>query len=216
MRLRGWIGAGVTLLLGAAIAAGFLYWDRTGAITRMIMNSGPWLASFLGILLMTIFCIIPVPSEFLIIILMRVFGAWQGALYSWGASMIGAIVTFVLARRFGGRLLQKFITPQRFDQVSEWIGDRGRIGLILARIVPLPFIVVNYTAGVVKTVRVWDYIWTSAIGGIPYYVGFALVFLGVSEHITAWLTVGGILMLIVWLGGYLYNRHVHKAKRWAH
>ncbi len=59
MQLRGWIGAGATLLLGAALAAGFLYWDRTGAITRMIMNSGSWLAILIGILLMTIYLYYP-------------------------------------------------------------------------------------------------------------------------------------------------------------
>ncbi|WP_169794740.1 TVP38/TMEM64 family protein [Alicyclobacillus kakegawensis] len=209
----------VTVLLfaaGVACVVAFFHYDQSDRLSRLIIASGP-LASVIGIILMTIFCIIPVPSEFLIIILMKIFGPWLGSLYSWAGSMLGAMTTFWLARRYGGKMLRRFITEERFQQVNEWIGRGGPLGLLLARVVPLPFIVVNYTAGVMKSVRTWDYFWTSAVGGIPYYVGAALVFLGVSKRrYMAWLIIGGVVIVLIWIGGYLLNRHVRKLKRWAH
>ncbi|WP_051344132.1 TVP38/TMEM64 family protein [Alicyclobacillus herbarius] len=203
-------------LAGIACVVAFFHYDQSDRLSRLIIAAGP-LASVIGIILMTIFCIIPVPSEFLIIILMKIFGPWLGSLYSWTGSMLGAMTTFWLARRYGGKMLRRFITEERFQQVNQWIGRGGPLGLLLARIVPLPFIVVNYTAGVMKSVRTWDYFWTSAVGGIPYYVGAALVFLGVSKRrYMVWLIIGGLVIVLIWIGGYFLNRHVRKLKRWAH
>jgi uncharacterized membrane protein YdjX (TVP38/TMEM64 family) len=211
-----WIVSVALFAIGIACVVAFFHYDQSDRLSRLIVASGP-LASVMAILLMTIFCIIPVPSEFLIVILMKIFGPWWGGLYSWAGSMLGAMVTFWLARQYGGRLLKRFITEERFHQVNQWIGRGGPLGLLLARIVPLPFIVVNYTAGVMKSVKTWDYFWTSAVGGIPYYVGAALVFLGFSKRrYTLWVFIGGLVIVLIWAGGYFLNRHVRKLKRWAH
>ncbi|WP_369125248.1 VTT domain-containing protein [Alicyclobacillus fastidiosus] len=90
------------------------------------------------------------------------------------------------------------------------------MGLLLARIIPLPFIVVNYTAGVSRSVKPWNYIWTSAVGGIPHYVAAALLFVGASRKYLILLVSGGIVLLVVWTLGYLFNSHVQRLKRWAH
>lgn len=210
------------ILISAATLAGFtvllivfLHYDRSNKISHLIQSTGPF-GIAIGTALMALISLLPVPAEFLMIMFMKIFGPWWGMLYSWAGSMIAAILTFYLARHYGRRLLKTFVSEERLSQVSRWIGDRGVIGLLLSRIVPLPFIVVNYTAGISKSVKPWNYIWTSAIGGIPYYVGAALVFLGVSKRYMLWLIIGGCAVLIIWILGYLLNRHVEFLKRWTH
>jgi uncharacterized membrane protein YdjX (TVP38/TMEM64 family) len=205
----------VIVAIGVALVVGFFYVDRTDRISNAIQSYGA-LGIVLSILLMALFCVIPVPSEFLMIMNMKVFGVWWGIFYTWIGAMLGAVAVFFLARYIGGRLLEPFVDDQQLDRVNGWIKKRGAIGLLLARLVPLPFIVVNYAAGVLKSVNVWEYVWTTGIGLLPYDIGAALVFLGFATRYTLWLIVGGLAIVAIWIVGYLYHRQVHKAQRLAH
>jgi uncharacterized membrane protein YdjX (TVP38/TMEM64 family) len=200
------------LLLGIALVITFFYLDRHNRISNLIQSSGGW-GIVASIVLMFLFCIIPVPSEFLIILNMKVFGVWSGILYSWIGSLSGSVAVFLIARYFARDLLKRFISEKHMRRVETWIGHRGVLGLILVRIVPLPFIVTNYTAGVVRSISLWNFIWTSVVGGIPYYVGAALLFLGISKKYIIWLVIGGIAILAIWIIGYLYNRSTNKLAR---
>lgn len=203
------------LIIGVLLVIAFFYIDRHGLITHAIQSTGLF-GIVISVFLMALFCIIPVPSEFLMIMNMKVFGVWWGIFYTWIGAMIGAIAVFWAARHFGRHLLEAFVSENRVEQVNQWVGGHGAIGLLLARLVPLPFIVVNYTAGVLKSVRPIDYIWTTAIGLLPYDIGAALVFLGFSKKYTLWIVIGGIAVLAIWIAGYLFNRYTNKTKRWAH
>lgn len=205
----------IVLCVGVALIIGFFHWDKNGQISRYIQSFGSF-SIVLSIAFMMLFCIIPVPSEFLIILNMKVFHVWWGILYSWLGSMLGSVAVFLLARYFVRNLFSSFITEKQMSQVEKWVGRRGAIGLILARIIPLPFIVVNYTAGIVRSVTLWRFIWTSAVGGIPYYTGAALLFLGVSKKYLIWLIVGGCAVGAIWLGGVLYNKYSNLLSRWTH
>lgn len=214
-KARGFIWTGVVFMIGVALVIGFFYLDRRGAISRLILSSGAW-GIALSIVLMALFCVIPVPAEFLLILDMKVFGVWWGVLYSWIGTMVGCIGVFLLARYVAGGFLRSFVSEDRMEQVNEWVGKRGVVGLLLAHVIPLPFIVVNYAAGIIPSIRLWDFIWTSAVGGVPYYLGAALVFLGVSTKYLVWAIIGLIALSSIWIGGFLYNRHVARLKRWAH
>ena len=197
------------LIIGVFLVIGFFYFDRNNQISTAIQSQGAF-GIVLSILLMALFCIIPVPSEFLMIMNMKVLGVWWGILLTWIGAMIGAVAVFFLSRYMGTRLLQAFVSTERLNQVNTWISKRGAFSLLIARLVPLPFIVVNYAAGVLKSVRIWDYIWTTGIGLLPYDIGAALVFLGFSTKYTIWLAVGGCTVVILWVTGYLLNRQENK------
>lgn len=203
------------LVLGILLVIAYFHFDRQDAISRTIRSTGVW-GIAISIFLMAAFCVIPVPSEFLMIMNMKVFGVWWGIFYTWIGAMLGALAVFFGARYVGRRLLHAFVTEERLHQVNEWVGRKGAVGLLLARLVPLPFIVVNYAAGVLKSVRVRDYIWTTGVGLLPYDLGAALIFLGASTRYRLWLVVGGCAVVAIWLAGYFFNRTVDKAKRWAH
>ncbi len=194
---------------------GFFYLDRQNRVSDLIQATGGW-GVVAAILLMAFFCIIPVPSEFLIVLDMKVFGVWWGALYSWSGSILGSIAVFLLARHVAPNLLKRFISEKHMRQVRQWVGQRGIMGLLLVRVIPLPFIVVNYTAGIIRSISLWSFIWTTAVGGTPYYVGAGLLFLGVSRSSIVWIAVGGAAVLAIWVIGYLHNTGTHKLVRWSH
>ncbi|HBP63273.1 MAG TPA: TVP38/TMEM64 family protein, partial [Desulfosporosinus sp.] len=49
-------------------------------------------------------------------------------------------------------------------------------------------------------------LWTAALSMIPYYVGTALVFLGVSQETWIWLVLGIIALILIWSAGYFLNK----------
>lgn len=203
-------GASVTLttlilVVGALLVLVFLHFDRHDQISNVIRGWGA-LGVLAAIGLMALFCVIPVPSEFLMIMNMKIYGVWWGILYTWIGAMAGAVAVFLIARYLGTRLLHAFISEDRFLKVNEWVQKRGAFGLLLARLVPLPFIVVNYTAGVLHSVKMRDYIWTTGVGLLPYDLGAALVFLGISKRFMVWGLIGGVAVLAIWGAGYLFNR----------
>ncbi|MFB5189898.1 TVP38/TMEM64 family protein [Alicyclobacillus fastidiosus] len=209
------VSSAVVILVFALLIVLFFRLDRSDELSRVIHSTG-LLGILIAVVLMAVLSILPLPSEFLMIVIMKIFGPWWGILLSWIGTMTAAIVTFLLARHLGRKLLSHFISEDRFEQISNWIGNRGAVGLIMVRIIPFPFIVVNYAAGVLRGIRLRDFIWTSAVGGIPYYIGAALVFLGVSKRYVTWLIVGGVALVVVWIAGYLFNRHVQLIKRFLH
>lgn len=203
------------LLLGIALVVWYFRIDEHGRVSHWIQSFG--IAGVaLAIILMALFCIIPVPSEFLMVMNMKVFGVWWGIFYTWIGAMLGALVVFFAARYLGAKVLQAFVSADRLKQVDDWVSKRGAMGLLMARMVPLPFIVVNYAAGVMRSVRVGDYVWTTGVGLLPYDLGAALVFLGFSKRFMVWLVVGAVAVVGIWIAGYLVNRHVQKVQRWAH
>ena len=205
------VSTGVVFVIGILAVVWFFHLDRHGEITRLIVASGG-LGIVISIVLMALFCVIPVPAEFLLILDMKVFGVWWGTLYSWIGTMVGCTGVFLLARYVAGGMLRAFIPEDKMEQVSEWVGKRGVAGLLLAHVIPLPFIVVNYVAGVIRSVRLWDFIWTSAIGGVPYYLGAALVFLGVSRKYMVWAVIGLIALVAIWVSGFWYTRRASLRK----
>jgi uncharacterized membrane protein YdjX (TVP38/TMEM64 family) len=203
------------LAIGILLVVLYFQMDKHDQISNHIRAWGGF-GIFVAILLMALFCVIPVPSEFLMVMNMKIYGVWWGIFYTWIGAMLGAVAVFFIARYIGRGLLSAFISDERFHQVDVWVKKWGVFGLLLARLVPLPFIVVNYTAGVMKSVTIWNYLWTTAIGLLPYDIGSALVFLGASQRMVHWLVLGAVAVIAVWIAGYKLNKYVNRAERWAH
>ena len=185
----------------------FLYLDRRNEISSSIQGLG-FLGMFIAIVLMAFLHLTPVPSEGLLVLYLKIYGIYLGTLIAWLGSALSTLLIFFIARYYGQRFLQKLVTPERFNMVDNWVKRKGSLGLLIARLLPIPAFLVNYIAGVIPSVRFWPYVWTGALSIIPYYVGTALVFLGVSRAIWVWLIVGGIMIIAFWSLGYMFNRRL--------
>jgi uncharacterized membrane protein YdjX (TVP38/TMEM64 family) len=200
-----WRTIGV-FVLALLVAVAFLYFDRRDSISIAIRSWGP-VGVIAAIVIMTALCMTPIPSEGLLVMYMKIYGSWWGVVYGWTGATLSSVVIYILARRFGPPIVHRYLPRERFEQVDEWVKSKGVLGLLIARLLPIPAFAINYVAGVIPSIGFWPYLWTAAVSMIPYYTGAAFIFLGLSTRLTIWLIVGGITILLFWLAGYVANRH---------
>lgn len=184
--------------------AAFLYFDRRNQLSGIILSLG-WGGIVLAILLMTGLCMTPIPSEGLLILYLKIYGVYWGLFYAWLGSTLSSLPIFLLARFYGQRFMQKLISPQRFQTVDHWVQEKGTAGLFVARLLPIPAFAVNYIAGVIPSVKFWPYLWTAGVTIIPYYVGTALVFLGIASEMWLWLILGSLVVIGFWGVSYMLS-----------
>nr|NNM89941.1 TVP38/TMEM64 family protein [Bacilli bacterium] len=177
------------LLIGLSVWVFIAYRNSFSVIIQSFGMFGVVVA----ILLMALLCIIPVPAEFLIIVLMGMYGVYWGIFYSWIGSMIGAVIAMYVTRWLGQARVRRLFTEQRQQQIDQWISRRGTLGLLALRFAPfVPYHVLNYVAGLMN-IRLWPFLWTTALGLIPFYIGMGGVFLGLSHGIVT----AGIAVVVV-------------------
>jgi uncharacterized membrane protein YdjX (TVP38/TMEM64 family) len=189
------------VLIFVALIVLFFYLDRNDQLSIIIRAWGLGGILF-AILLMAALCMTPIPSEGLLFLMFKVFGIYQGIVYAWLGSLISSVVIFYLARYWGQSFFRNMITHERFEIVDHWIHGKGAIGLLIARLLPIPAFAVNYIAGVMPSVRFWPYMWTAGLAIIPYYLGTMLDYLGVAKSTWLWLAVGGCIIIVLWAISY--------------
>ena len=95
------------------------------SIPHLIEQTGAWMY-ILAPLFMIVVAILPVPAEIPAMLNGMVFGPTVGVLITWGGALIGAVVSFELARRFGRPLGVKVLSPAALDRAwIAWLSRRG-------------------------------------------------------------------------------------------
>lgn len=203
------LGNQVSVLLfviGILIMAAFLYIDRGQAVSNIIRSAG-WPGIMTAIILITLLSMTPLPTESITIMCLKSYGVGWGIFYSWFGSTLSSVAIFLLVRSIREPLLQLVISPEHFEQVNDWIKRKGTIGLVIARLLPLPAFIVNYITAVIPAIEFWSYFWTAAVTIIPSYLATALIFMGISANLRIWLVIGSLGMVLIWVFSYLLNRY---------
>lgn len=175
----------------------YLYFDRNNSLSNIIRSLGIF-GIFITIVVMSLVCVTPLPSEGLLILILKIYGTMFGIFYAWVGSLISTFIVFVLARYVGASILQSLITPKRFEQVDRWIQGKGTIGLLIVRLLPIPGFLTSYILGTMPSIRLWAFVWTAAVSIIPYYIGVACIFRGISSHGTSWISIGAVALILLW------------------
>jgi len=194
---------GAVCVIGMLVAAWFLVpvnWMPGGAdwsVERMrewADHSRGWAVAG-SIALMTLHSFLPVPAELLAVGNGIVFGPVAGIAVTWSGAMIGAVLSFGLARRLGRPALRYLLSDAHCTAIETWQGRSSN--LLLARLVPLiSFNLINYAAGV-SGVGWWMFLWTTGIGILP--ITMLSVVLGESLFDGAWyisIGVAGALIIV--------------------
>lgn len=113
---------------------------------------------------------------------LKIYGVIGGALCAWSGFIIGSIGVFGVARYLRASIVHHWISKRHFDSVNGWVRDRGTIGLLVVRLLPIPAILVNIVIGIMPSVSFWKYLWISGVTIVPYYVAAVSLFLGVSRR----------------------------------
>lgn len=200
----GWVLI-MIVAVSVCLILSFFYLDRHNAISSLIKSLGP-LGVLPAVFFMALLCMTPIPSEGLVLMYLKIYGVFWGTLLAWLGSNAGSLIIFFIIRYKGQFLLQKLISQDRFETVNQWVNRRGIYGLLIARLLPIPAFAVNYIASLIPSINWWPYLWTQMVTIIPYYVGTALVFLGVAKETWYWLLIGGLAIGAFWSISYLLNR----------
>lgn len=151
---------------GAEFIAGILH-PSAADIRRAIEAWGAW-AAFGSISLMVLHSVLPLPGELIAVANGMLFGPVWGAAITWVGAMIGAALSFGVARYFAAPAVARRLSRGHAEILADW---RSRpLPLLLVRLVPvISFNLINYGAGAAG-IGWWLFLWTTALGILPITV----------------------------------------------
>ncbi|MDI1346149.1 MAG: TVP38/TMEM64 family protein [Pseudolabrys sp.] len=165
----------------------------------------PW-SAFASMGLMVLHSFVPLPAEIIAVANGMMFGFVGGILVTWAGAMLGAILSFALARSFGRPALRWMVSEERWRKINRW--EFRPSSLLLARLIPvISFNLINYAAGLAR-VGWWPFLWTTAVGILPLTV--ASVSLGDAMLQASWLIAGVIVAGLVLLWLIFRHRHMQR------
>ena len=191
------------LLLGALVFALWLVLARHGIdlaaldeakVERFVRAWGAW-SALASIALMVLHSFVPLPAEIIPIANGMLFGPLLGIALTWAGAMLGAALSFALARWLGRGFVRLVMSEARYQRLAQIEPRPGT--LLYARLVPLiSFNLVNYAAGLMGVP--WStFLWTTALGILPLTV--AMVLLGgamLRAPLWLWAAIAAALLLL--------------------
>lgn len=168
---------GTTLkLLGAAVVVvalvivlGTVDLPDPSYIRDRVASAGPW-GIALFVVLYAVLSATPFPASTLTIASGLLFGLAVGATVVVVAATMGAYLGYWGARALGRGQVAR-TEWDRLRRLDAMLGRRGLLSVLLVRLVPLPFSLVNYAAGV-SAVGQRDYVVGTMIGIVPATVAY--------------------------------------------
>src|SRR5262245_21894156 len=184
--LRQILSAGIGLLL-LVLLAGIWQWtplrDQLDVLAMAAyleeLAKGP-AAPLVAIAAFLIGGLLVIPVLVLIAVTVLAFGPWWGFLYALIGMTLSALLTFVLGRLLGRKLMDH-LSGSRVYRVSRAFAAKGILAVVMLRLLPVaPFSIVNAVAGA-SHIRAKDFLVGTVIGEMPGLLGFALFIDQVTE-----------------------------------
>jgi uncharacterized membrane protein YdjX (TVP38/TMEM64 family) len=120
--------------------------------------------------LMVAHSFVPFPAEILALCAGAVYGTLWGSVLIWVGAMIGASLSFALARWLGQPFVNVVLVPQHRARLDGWTAEQGTVALLVARFIPIiAFNLINYAAGLTR-VGWGTFLWTTGVGILPLTV----------------------------------------------
>jgi uncharacterized membrane protein YdjX (TVP38/TMEM64 family) len=134
------------------------------------------------------------------------FGLWLGFLYSWLGSCLGALMLFLLIRKYGQKRVFSFLSKHpKVQKLMDWVDRHGFGPLFLLLCFPFtPSVVVNVVAAFSK-ISIYQYMLAVAIGKMVMiftisFVGYDLQSLITRPYRT------GLVFLVIFILWYVGKR----------
>lgn len=200
------LGALIWLYIGGEAWLEGQHLNSVAQVRDALNHWGGW-ASVVSVGLVAVHAFVPYPAEIMALANGALFGFVWGLLLTWTGSMLGAVLSYALARLAGGFVRVRFLNEQQRSQLSTWHARHGIRTLLAVRLLPLvSFSAVNYLAGLAG-VPFWRFLWTTGVGILP--VGILVVGAGAGlvarEGLAMWIGISAVLALlpfIPWLWRY--------------
>jgi membrane protein DedA with SNARE-associated domain len=194
-----------------------LFGDLTGPIVDFCVNviKDTGLAGVFLLMAAGSACI-PIPSE--AVMLFAGFTVSNGdqtllgvTLAGLAGNMVGSWVTYAIGYYGRVDLLERnrliHVSPAKLAWVDRWFERHGDAAVFFARLLPLVRAFISLPAGVAE-MPFWRFTWLTALGSLPWALGFALLGRAVGDNWEQWrdhfkvldyLVVAAVVVLIAYL-----------------
>ena len=206
-RLAGLVAFVVLAALGLALGLSELGPDfDPGVLMEQIRGLGPWgQAAVIG--LMVVHCFVPFPAEILALAAGALYGVGAGTALIWVGAMIGAALSFGLARWLGRPFVEAVLAEHHRARLDAWTEAQGAATLLVVRFIPvIAFNLINYAAGLTR-VGWGTFLWTTGVGILPLTA--VMVWMGARMVALSWpwlLVVCAVGIMVVFAGHWWARR----------
>lgn len=198
---RGWwrpvilILAVISLLIIARVSG---IGERLGELRDWIVSLG-YLGPLVFILLYAVAVIAAIPGSAITVAAGALFGSVIGVILVSIASVLGASLSFLIARYFARDAVSNWLSKnERFKKLDQLTEKHGAIIVALTRLVPIfPFNLLNYGFGL-TAVPFWTYVFWSWLcmlpGTVLYVVGADAFTKGIAQGEVPWALVSALVV----------------------
>lgn len=131
-------GLSVLIIIAAVAAASGLFSSRDNL--EIFLSQAGIAAPIIFLLIQTIQVVIPIlPGGVTSLISVVVFGPVWGFIYSYAGMMAGSVISFLLVRKYGKKLILKLISEDHYNKYIGWLERGKRFHLLFAAAIFLPF-----------------------------------------------------------------------------
>lgn len=186
-----------SLLIFLLLTGLYLYFLHTGTAKEWLesIRHLGFFGIILGIMIQTVVNVIPAPGEFVSLFLIEIYGPVAGGLYSWIGGIAGAVLAYYLSNWIARPIIEPLAKPY-LEKIDHWLQRRGDAGLLFIRFVPLvPYHFINYAAGILGVDK-RAFIWTTALGILPYTISVSSLFAGLRFGKLMPFILGGTLFIL--------------------
>lgn len=194
------------LMSAGAVLAGFLALFLVGEAAGLPLLEDPtpwlerggWVAGAVGVFLLTVDVVLPVPSNVVMIAHGALFGVLLGTLLSLAGSMGAAAAAFWIGRR-GGRLLALVVPAAERARADATLARWGALAIVVSRPLPLLAETVAVLAGA-SPLRWRAAMMAALLGALPpslFYAWAGAASIGLEGGA---IVFGGVILLAVVVG----------------
>jgi uncharacterized membrane protein YdjX (TVP38/TMEM64 family) len=175
-----------------------------GSVDQVVQLIRAWgvIAPLLSILLMIFQAIAaPIPAFLITAANGIVFGLYGGVIVSWTGAMLGALVSFFLAKWFGEKVIHKVQKEKKWlKRVENLSGKYGFTTVLTARLIPvISFDVISFAAGL-SGMKLSSFMAATGIGMIPGTIAYTVLghdLMHLKEYQNRFLLISLLLALFV-------------------
>src|ERR671933_1393527 len=160
------------------------WWDEVRLAMAAFLDQHGLVAAFVFLLIEEAGVPVPVPGDFLMLILgVRArqgdVSLWQAIGVMEAATLMGATFLYAAARLAGRGLVYRYgrfvrLSPERLDRAEQWLKQHGTRAVFLGRLVPGLRIVTALACGVFE-MPFWVFFPAMALGALLYIVVYTLI-----------------------------------------
>lgn len=189
---------GVLILIVLFVVVGYLTQIYETELTTIVGEGGFW--AVLAYISITIIAVVVAPiSTFpLLPVAVTLWGSTLAAIYSILGWTVGAMIAFILARRFGRPLIVRFSSIQKIDRFSRRLPRQNLFFSVIVLRMLIPVDILSYALGLLTPMSFWSYALATLIGVSP----FAFIFAYATDlSLTFQIAAGLLAVLAIIIGG---------------